>query len=91
MLYFVWGFLKALKGKNDTLEMFFIGITEEHQKKGVPAIIMNQIIKVCIENGVKICETGPELETNQNVQSMWKTFDARNHKRRRCWIKEIGE
>lgn len=87
----IFRLLKALKGKNDTLEMFFIGITEEHQKKGVPAIIMNQIIKVCIENGVKICETGPELETNQNVQSMWKTFDARKHKRRRCWIKEIGE
>ena len=87
----IFRLLKALKGKNDTLEMFLIGITEEHQKKGVPAIIMNQIIKVCIENGVKICETGPELETNQNVQSMWKTFDARNHKRRRCWIKEIEE
>lgn len=87
----IFRLLKALKGKNDTLEMFLIGITQEHQKKGVPAIIMNQIIKVCIENGVKICETGPELETNESVQSMWKTFDARHHKRRRCWIKQIDE
>ena len=87
----IFRLLKALKGKNDTLEMFLIGITQEHQKKGVPAIIMNQIIKVCIENGVKICETGPELETNDSVQSMWKTFDARHHKRRRCWIKQIDE
>ena len=87
----IFRLLKALKGKNDTLEMFLIGISHEHQKKGVPAIIMNQIIKVCIENGVKICETGPELETNDSVQSMWKTFDARHHKRRRCWIKQIKE
>ena len=86
----IFRLLKALKGKNDTLEMFLIGITQEHQKKGVPAIIMNQIIKVCIENGVKICETGPELETNESVQSMWKTFDTRHHKRRRCWIKTIN-
>ena len=86
----IFRLLKALKGKNDTLEMFLIGITQEHQKKGVPAIIMNQIIKVCIENGVKICETGPELETNESVQSMWKTFDTRHHKRRRCWIKAIN-
>ena len=86
----IFRLLKALKGKNDTLEMFLIGITQEHQKKGVPAIIMNQIIKVCIENGVKICETGPELETNESVQSMWKTFDTRHHKRRRCWIKSIN-
>lgn len=87
----VFRLLKALKGKNDTLEMFLIGITQEHQKKGVPAIIMNQIMKVCIENGVKLCETGPELETNESVQSMWKTFESRHHKRRRCWIKQIGE
>ena len=87
----IFRLLKALKGKNDTLEMFLIGITHEHQKKGVPAIIMNQIIKVCIEHGVKICVTGPELETNDSVQSMWKTFDARHHKRRRCWIKQIKE
>ncbi len=86
----IFRLLKALKGKNDTLEMFLIGIKHEHQKKGVPAIIMNQIIKVCIENGVKICETGPELETNESVQSMWKTFDTRHHKRRRCWIKTIN-
>ena len=91
MIRGIFRLLKALKGKNDTLEMFLIGITQEHQKKGVPAIIMNQIIKVCIENGVKICETGPELETNDSVQSMWKTFDARHHKRRRCWIKQIDE
>ena len=91
MIRGIFRLLKALKGKNDTLEMFLIGITQEHQKKGVPAIIMNQIIKVCIENGVKICETGPELETNDSVQSMWKTFEARHHKRRRCWIKQIDE
>lgn len=81
--------LKALKGKNDTLEMFFIAVKPEHQKRGVPAIIMNQMIKMCIKNGVKICETGPELEVNEDVQSLWKGFDVRQHKRRRCFKKEI--
>ena len=81
--------LKALKGKNDTLEMFFIAVDSDHQKKGLPAIVMNQIIKMCIKNGVKICETGPELEINENVQSLWKNFDARQHKRRRVWKKDI--
>ena len=47
------------------------------------------ILQVCIDNGVKYCETGPELETNDDVQSMWKSFDVRRHKRRRCFIKEI--
>ena len=85
----IFRMLKALNGKNDTLEMFFIAVDPEHQKKGLPAIIMNQMLNMLIDNGVKYCETGPELETNSNVQSLWKNFDGRNHKRRRCWKKEI--
>jgi GNAT superfamily N-acetyltransferase len=87
----IFKFLKALNGKNDVLEMFLIGILKDYQKQGVPAIIMNHIMKVCHANGIKFCETGPELETNENIQSMWKTFETRQHKRRRCWIKKIDE
>jgi len=85
----IFRMLKALKGKNDTLEMYFIAVKPEHQKKGLPAILMHYMLKTCIENGIKICETGPELEVNENVQSLWKGFDVRNHKRRRCFKKEI--
>ena len=81
--------LKALQGKNDVLEMFFVAVKEEHQKRGIPGIMMNHLLKVCIENGVKYCETGPELETNVSVQSLWKSFMTRQHKRRRCFTKEI--
>lgn len=81
--------LKALKGKNDTLEMFFIAVKPEYQKKGIPAIIMSTMLKMCIDNGVKYCETGPELEVNEDVQGLWKGFEARQHKRRRCWKKDI--
>ena len=82
--------LRALQGRNDTLEMFFVAIKPEYQKKGIPVILINEMINVCIENGIKYCETGPELETNKDVQSLWKNFDdVRQHKRRRCWIKEI--
>lgn len=85
----IFRLLKAMRGKNDVLEMYFIAVQPEHQSKGLPAIIMNYMLKTCIENGVKYCETGPELETNAEVQSMWKTFNTRNHKRRRCWKMEI--
>lgn len=81
--------LKALKGKNDTMEMFFVAVLPEYQNKGIPAMMVNYMAKVCRENGVKICETGPELETNDAMQSMWKGFDVRQHRRRRCWTKEI--
>ena len=85
----IFRLLKALNGKNDVLEMFLIGVEPEYQKLGIPAIMMNALLKKCIENGVKLCETGPELETNANVQGLWKGFETRQHKRRRCFIKEI--
>lgn len=81
--------LKALRGKNDTLEMFFIAVKPEYQMKGIPVIIMDYMINACVKNGVKICESGPELELNEDVQAMWKYFDVRKHKRRRCYKKDI--
>ena len=69
--------------------MFFVAVLPEYQSKGLPAIMMNHLMKVCIENGVKICETGPELELNESVQGLWKGLDVRQHRRRRAWTKEI--
>ena len=85
----IFRMLKALKGKNDVLEMYWIAVASEHQNKGVPAIIMDEMLKIFINNNIKLCETGPELEYNDAVQSMWKSFEKRQHRRRRCWIKEI--
>lgn len=86
----IFRMLRALGNKNDTLEMYFVAVKPELQSQGIPAVMMNELLKVCIKNGVKICETGPQLETNGHVQSMWKCFDKRQHRRRRCFIKEIG-
>ncbi len=86
----VFRLLKAINCKNDTLEMFLVAIKPEYQKKGLPILLINEMMKICIENGVQYCETGPELETNKNIHSLWRNFeDVRQHKRRRCWIKEI--
>lgn len=81
--------LKALKGKNDTLEMFFVAVDPAYQAKGVPAILIDTLTEVLIKNGVKYCETGPMLETNGAVHSMWSRFEKRQHRRRRCYIKQI--
>ena len=81
--------LKALKGKNDTLEMYFVAVEPKYQMQGVPAILISTLLKKLIDNGVKYCETGPMLETNGAVHSMWHYFDKKQHKRRRCFIKKI--
>lgn len=81
--------LKALKCYNDTLEMYFVAVDPSHQTFGVPAILMDTLVRKCIENKVMYCETGPMLETNGAVHGMWKYFDKEQHKRRRCYSKLI--
>lgn len=85
----IFRLLKALKGKNDTLEMFFVAVDPAYQTQGLPAILITTLAKNIIKNGVKYCETGPMLEDNTAVHSMWRSFDKRQHRRRRCYIKEI--
>ena len=85
----IFRMLKALRGKNDTLEMFLIAVDPTLQARGIPTLIMNTLISVLVENGVEYCETGPMLETNTAIHSLWKYFDKDQHKRRRCYIKDI--
>ena len=85
----IFRLLKALKGKNDTLEMFFVAVHPDYQVQGLPAILINTLTPKIMANGVKFCETGPMLETNAAVHSMWRHFEKRQHRRRRCYIKAI--
>ena len=43
------------------------------------------------EDGVEYAETNLNLEDNYAIRNMWKRFDAVNHKRRRSYVKKIGE
>ncbi len=85
----IFRLLRALKYKNDTLEMFLVAVDPNLQAHGIPVLIINTLLEKLIENNVKYCETGPMLETNGAVHSLWGSFEKRQHKRRRCYIKEI--
>ena len=61
------------------------------QGAGVNAILLNEVQKNAIKNGIKYAETGPELETNSKVIAQWKFFDTEQHKTRRCYVKPIAE
>lgn len=82
------GMLKALR-KNEALDMFLIAVRPDLQKTGVNAIILDYLRESCERNGIKYAETGPQLETNSKVLSQWRYFDKEQHKRRRCYIKNI--
>lgn len=88
---FPFGFyhlLKALK-HNDVLEMYFVAIKKEYQGFGLNSILMHDVTKCAIEDGVKFAETGPELETNYKIRSFWDNYDSEIIRKRRCYIRKI--
>ncbi len=88
---FPFGFIHLLKAmkRNDRADMYLVAVKSEYQCKGVNAILMNRVNEIYIKHGIKKVESNPELETNQNVQSQWKHYVRRQHKRRRCYIKQL--
>ncbi|HAK46727.1 MAG TPA: hypothetical protein DCO79_12520 [Spirochaeta sp.] len=71
------------------LDFYLIGVRKEYQGRGVISLMMNEINQGAIRNGITLCETNVELEDNKAVQDMWKHYDHRQHKRRRCFIKTL--
>lgn len=88
---FPFGFIRLLREmkKSRTLDLYLTAVRTDLQNKGVNAILINEINMVCIKNGIISVETNRELETNEKVQAQWKLYDARQHKRRRCYKKVI--
>ena len=60
------------------------------QNKGINAVLINEVNKVFVRNGIEKVETNRELEDNSKVQAQWRFFDRRQHKRRRCYKKELA-
>lgn len=80
--------LRALK-KNDCIDLYLVAVRPELQSKGINALLLTDINKSAIKNGILKAETGPELESNTKVQALWKHYETRQHKRRRCYIKHV--
>ena len=88
---FPTGWVDVLKSfrKNDTVDLLLIAVHPDYQSRGVNAVILSKAMKGCLKMGIKQAETGPMLEMNDKVQSQWKDFQTEQHKRRRCFIKEL--
>lgn len=80
--------LRAL-GKNDTMDLLLIAVDPDVQGLAINAVIMDHILRGAARLGITKAESGPTLETNEKVQSQWKFFLHEQHKRRRCYIKDI--
>lgn len=67
-----------------------MAVKPELQGCGINAAIMGDMMHKVIASGFRFAETGPQLEYNTKVQSQWKFFPVEQHKRRRCWVKELS-
>jgi hypothetical protein len=88
---FPFGFIHLLRAlrKNDTVDMYLVGVRPDYQGKGLLALVYHELTKAYIEAGIKITRTHPQLEDNFKALSIWKNYDGRVNIRRRCWIRDI--
>ncbi len=81
--------LRALR-KPTQLDLYLVAVRPKYQNLGVNAILMTEITRSGLRNGIRSAETSGELEENKAVQDFWKHYDKRQHKRRRCYLKLLA-
>lgn len=79
---------KALK-KPEVMDLLLTGVDPHFQKLGLPAILISELQRSMLENGVKYVETTGMFETNLKGATTWKNYDHIQHKRRRCFVKQL--
>lgn len=85
-----WHVLRALKfHKTEGVDLLLMGVLPEYRAKGANALMFADLIPRYIAYGWKWGESQVEMETNANVQSQWGPLNPVNHKRRRCYRKDI--
>ncbi len=80
--------IKAVK-KPERIDMLLTGVLPEYQSKGVTALNMLHLTGAAIRNGIVYAESNNELEENYKVQSIWRHFEKRQHRRSRIFAKSL--
>ena len=75
----------------ETIDLGLVAIRPEYQSAGINAVIIDGMLEILEQGKVKKCETNLNLESNVAVQAQWKHFDARQHKRRRSYKKNLED
>src|SRR5206468_3374756 len=73
------------------VDLLIGAIRPDLQGSGADALLITELAATFIQNGILSAESNPELEENLRVQGHWKHFHARQHKRRRCFIKHLSQ
>lgn len=75
--------------KPKVVDMALIGVAEAYKNKGIALALVSVFSERMVKYGVEYAETNLMLEHNSPIQNLWKHFDTKLHKRRRCFIKKL--
>ncbi len=89
---FPFGFIPILKAykKPECIDIILVGVHPDYQNKGINAIFMTDLTETCLKKGILTAESNAEMEENEKVQNFWRYYDARQHKRKRVFIKHLA-
>jgi len=88
---FPFGFVHILNAmkKPKVMDFFLTGVKPEYDNSGVAVILFAEVQEEMMAAGIDQMETTGIFEANHNVISNWKNYEHIQHKRRRCFIKDI--
>jgi GNAT superfamily N-acetyltransferase len=87
------GFIRMLRALrvNNSVDLLLVAVRPDLQGKGVNSLLMKAMAEACWKNGIKVAHLNPQLESNLKVRSQWKHFTGQQHKKRRCYVKELSD
>jgi len=88
---FPFGFLSLYRAMkhNGRVDLYLTAVRPDLQEKGVNAILIYEMNILYAKRHITQVESNPELETNLKVRAQWRFYEGRQHKRRRCYLKEL--
>jgi hypothetical protein len=88
---FPFGLFHILKARKnpEAIDLLLTGVAPEHQASGAAVILFAELQGEMMKHGITQMETTGIFETNHNVISNWKNYEHIQHKRRRCYVREL--
>ncbi|HEX9613884.1 MAG TPA: hypothetical protein VGA55_00165 [Bacteroidota bacterium] len=90
---FPFGFWRLWRAmyNNNNVDLYLTAVRPDYQDKGVNAILMFEMNVLYASRNITGVESNPELESNKKVQAQWRLYGGRQHKRRRCYVKQLSD
>ena len=83
-----WHIMKALKHPK-VIDTLLTGVLHDYHAKGVAVILYAELQGEMLSNGLNTIETTGIFEDNHPAISNWKNYEHIQHKRRRCYVKQL--